>query len=86
MSVQLDDGPVAPVDADYLTDTVHHRCVPGAGEFDLRRFLSIVHPPAATLPLSLEVIDDDLLTLSPSEAARQIADGTRAALAAFDHP
>ncbi len=86
MSVQIDDGPIEPVDPDYLIDTVHHRRVPGAGEFDLQRFLSIVHPPGSTLPLSLEVIDDDLLALSPSDAARRIADGTRGALAAFGHP
>jgi sugar phosphate isomerase/epimerase len=86
MSVQIDDGPIAPVDADYLTDTVHHRCVPGAGEFDLKRFLSIVHPPGSTLPLSLEVIDDNLLALRPLDAARRIADSTRAALSTFGHP
>jgi sugar phosphate isomerase/epimerase len=86
MSVQIDDGPIDPVDADYLTDTVHHRRVPGASEFDLQCFLSIVHPPGSTLPLSLEVIDDDLLALSPLDAARRIAEGTRVALAAFDHP
>jgi sugar phosphate isomerase/epimerase len=86
MSVQIDDGPIEPVDTDYLTDTVHHRRVPGAGEFDLQRFLSIVHPPGSTLPLSLEVIDDDLLAFSPFDAARRIADSTRHALAAFGHP
>ena len=73
-SVQLDDGPIVPIDPDYRTDTVRHRCVPGEGEFDLARFLATVHPPASTLPLSLEVIDDDLLQLQPSVAARRIAD------------
>lgn len=77
-SVQLDDGPIVPIDPDYRTDTVRHRCVPGEGEFDLARFLATVHPPASTLPLSLEVIDDDLLQLQPSVAARRIADATRA--------
>ena len=77
VSVQLDDGPIVPVDADYLADTVHHRCVPGAGEFDIDRFLAIVHPPASSLPISLEVIDDDLLALPPAEAARRIAASMR---------
>ena len=86
MSVQIDDGPIEPVDNDYLTDTVHHRRVPGAGEFDLQRFLSIVHPAGSTVPLSLEVIDDDLFALSPDEAARRIADSTRRTLSAFGHP
>jgi sugar phosphate isomerase/epimerase len=79
VSVQLDDGPIVPVDADYLVDTVHHRCVPGAGEFDIDRFLAIVHPPASPLPISLEVIDDDLLALPPAEAARRIAASMRPA-------
>lgn len=72
-SVQLDDGPLVPVDPDYLTDTVHHRCVPGEGEFDIERFLAVVHPASSTLPISLEVIDDDLLALPPAEAAARIA-------------
>jgi sugar phosphate isomerase/epimerase len=81
VSVQVDDGPLAPVLPDDLADTVHHRCPPGEGEFDLARFLAVVHPPASTLPLSLEVIDDDLLALAPAEAARRIADATRQVLA-----
>jgi sugar phosphate isomerase/epimerase len=79
-SVQLDDGPMQPVEADYLVDTVHHRCPPGEGEFDIGRFLSIVHPAASRLPISLEVIDDDLLRLPAADAARRIADATRATL------
>jgi sugar phosphate isomerase/epimerase len=76
-SVQLDDGPIEPIDADYRIDTVRHRCVPGEGEFDLARFLATVHPQASTLPLSIEVIDDDLMQLQPSVAARRIAEATR---------
>jgi hypothetical protein len=43
--------------------------------------LSIVTRP--TRPSPSPTIDDDLLALSPTEAARQIADGTRTALASF---
>ena len=85
IAVQIDDGPITPIDADYLTDTIHHRCIPGEGEFDLRRFLSIVHPAGSTVPLSVEVIDDDLAALGPFESARRIADGTRATLAILGH-
>jgi sugar phosphate isomerase/epimerase len=83
-SVQLDDGPITPVYEDYTEDTVRSRCVPGAGEFDLVRFVRTVHPPTCPLPLSLEVIDDDLLALGVDEAARRIADATRAFLAGPD--
>jgi sugar phosphate isomerase/epimerase len=82
VSVQVDDGPLRPVLPDYLEETVRHRCPPGEGEFDLDRFLAVVHPAASTLPLSLEVIDDDLLALPAAEAARRIAAGTRRVLAA----
>ena len=81
-SVQIDDGPIQPVEPDYLTDTTHHRCVPGDGEFDLRRFLAIFDGTKAPLPLSFEVIDDDLLCLRAAEVAQRIADGARAMIAA----
>jgi sugar phosphate isomerase/epimerase len=77
VSVQLDDGPIAPVDPDYLVDTIHHRCVPGEGEFDIERFLGIVHPPGSRLPISLEIIDDDLLALPPRVAAQRMARSMR---------
>jgi sugar phosphate isomerase/epimerase len=80
-SVQIDDGPIEPVDSDYLTDTTHHRRVPGDGEFDLARFLTIFDGTKAPLPLSLEVINDDLLRLPAAEAAQRIADGARAMIA-----
>ncbi len=76
-SVQLDDGPIVPVDPDYLTDTIHHRCAPGEGEFDIDRFLGIVHPPDSELPISLEIIDDDLLALPPLGAAQHMARSMR---------
>ena len=85
-SIQLDDGPRLPLDPDYLADTVHHRFVPGEGEFDLARFLTTLWATGARLPVSLEVIDDDLSVLPPSEAARRIGDATRALLASLDPP
>jgi sugar phosphate isomerase/epimerase len=77
-SVQIDDGSIEPAEPDYLTDTVHHRCVPGDGEFDLARFLAIFDGSKAPVPLSLEVIADDLLALPPTHAAQRIAAGARA--------
>ena len=81
-SVQVDDGPLEPVDPDYLIDTTHHRRVPGDGEFDLARFLDIFNGTRAPLPLSLEVIDDNLMRLPIAAAAQRIADGMRAVIAA----
>ena len=82
VSVQIDDGPLERMDPDYLTETVHHRCVPGDGEFDLARFLVIFDGAKAPIPLSLEVIDDDLLRLPVTEAADRIAAAASAMVAA----
>ncbi len=76
--VQFDDGPMVPVDPDYLNDCLHYREVPGDGEFDLITFLQKL--PAA-VPLSVEVIDDDLDLLPASDVARRLADSTRMLLA-----
>jgi sugar phosphate isomerase/epimerase len=81
MSVQFDDGPLAPTDPDYTFDTITYRCVPGEGEFDVDRFLRTVYPSACNLPLSLEVISAELLALPVDEAARRMADATRRVLA-----
>lgn len=80
MSVQFDDGLIAPIDPDYTVDTVTHRRVPGEGEFNIDRFLDTVYPPECSLPLSLEVISAELLALPVDEAARRIADATRGVL------
>ena len=76
--VQFDDGPMQPVLADYLEDTMHYRNVPGEGEFDLVTFLQAL--PAGP-PLSVEVIDDDLAGQPAADVARRLATATRAVLA-----
>ncbi len=76
--VQFDDGPMQPVLADYLEDTMHYRNVPGEGEFDLVGFLQAL---PAEPPLSVEVIDDDLAGQPAADVARRLARATRAVLA-----
>lgn len=76
-SVQINDGPLHPCVDDYLDDTRHHRCLPGDGEFDLARFLGLMYPSTCDLPLSVEVLDDDLMALSPQRAAEAMAHATR---------
>ena len=81
VSVQFDDGPVAPIDPDYTRDTVLYRCPPGEGEMDVDRFLRTVYPASLDLPLSMEVISAELNAVPVEVAARRIADATRAVLA-----
>ena len=76
--VQFDDGPMVPVLDDYLQDCIHNRQVPGEGEFDLVTFLRAL---PADVPLSVEVIDDDLDELAPAVVAGRLADATRMLLA-----
>lgn len=77
-SIQLNDGPLAPVLDDYVEDCLHHREVMGEAEFDLATLMSMLPPNA---PLSIEVPDDDLDLLDPVEVARSLVDATRRLLA-----
>ena len=79
-SVQFDDGPLRPVLEDYTEDTSRFRQLPGKGEFDIQRFLALVYPASVDLPLSVEVIADELMALGVDEAARRMAESTRACL------
>ncbi len=82
VSVQLDDGPRERVVADYLEDTLHHRCPPGDGEFELRRFFAVVRGSGWDGDVSVEVIDDDLVGRDPVEVGVLLGDATRRVLAA----
>jgi sugar phosphate isomerase/epimerase len=80
-TVQFDDGPRQRVDPDYYTDCTRHRNVPGEGEFDLAGFLRLVGEMGVRLPLSVEVMSDDLQPRPAGEVARRLAEATRAVVA-----
>lgn len=79
--VQFNDGPVPPVDADRMTDAVHHRTLPGEGDLDLRSFLAALDRPGVEAPLSVEIYSDELWRRPTRDAARQAAEATRAVVA-----
>jgi sugar phosphate isomerase/epimerase len=79
--IQLDDGPTAPVDPDFLTDTKRHRKPPGQGEFDLVRFLRTLWDAGVRAPVSVEVLSEQLRQEPPGQAACTLADATRSVLA-----
>jgi len=81
-TVQFDDGPRQRVDPDYYTDCTRYREVPGDGGFDLAGFLRLVSEMGVRLPLSVEVMSAVLQERPPGDVARQLADATRAVLAA----
>ena len=56
--------------------------MPGDGDFDLTGFLRLVGEMGVCLPLSVEVMSDDLQPWSAGEVARRLAEATRAVVAA----
>lgn len=81
-SVQIDDGPLRPVDADYYTDCTRHRVPPGEGEFDLTGLLSLLAGTGVRIPLSVEVISSVLQEQPADEVARRLYRATRRVMAA----
>jgi sugar phosphate isomerase/epimerase len=77
LGVQLDDGPLA-AEADLIDATLHHRLLPGAGEFDLVDIVGALVDSGTTAPIGVEVFSDDLHQLGSDEAARQAFAATRA--------
>lgn len=79
LGVQLDDGPLE-AEADMIDATLHHRQLPGAGEFDLAGIIGALVDSGTTAPTGVEVFSDALHRLGPDEAARMAAEATRAVL------
>jgi sugar phosphate isomerase/epimerase len=80
LGVQLCDGPLE-AETDQLDATLHHRRLPGEGEFDLEGIVSALRLTGTTAPIGVEVFSDDLHVRSADEAARAAAGTTRALLA-----
>jgi sugar phosphate isomerase/epimerase len=79
MGIQLDDGPAQPED-NLVEATLHHRALPGQGEFDLPAIVGAVLATGTTAPIGVEVFSDSLHELPAAEAARQAARATRAVI------
>ena len=78
-SIQIDDGPFVPDDPDSLHACLHSRRPPGEGEFPLAGWLAML---PHDVPMSVEVISDELDRLPPAEVALRLASATRRVLAA----
>jgi sugar phosphate isomerase/epimerase len=79
--IQLSDARVPPAVGDYIADTMHHRMVPGTGQFELLRFVTTLDAIGADAPWSLEVLSDELAALPPEEQGRRLGEGARTVLA-----
>lgn len=78
--IQLDDGPMAP-EPDLVDATLHHRTLPGDGEFDLSGLVRALSDSGTSAPIGVEVFSDSLHERPAAEAARAAAEATRAVLA-----
>jgi sugar phosphate isomerase/epimerase len=59
LAIQVDDGPAA-AEADLVDATLHHRRLPGAGEFDLVGYLRALGDAGVGVPIGVEVFSDEL--------------------------
>lgn len=82
VGLQFDDGPRRPVHPDYYIDCTSYREIPGTGEFDLIGFVRTLDEMGVDVPFEVEVISLELQKLSADDAARRIAEGARAVIAA----
>lgn len=83
--IQLSDGRITAT-TDYVHDMLHCRDIPGAGEFDLRGFLTGVLASGGSAPISVEVISDALRSVPPKEAAARAVRQTTALLETVGEP
>ena len=85
LGIQLCDGPRAPED-NLVDATLHHRLLPGEGEFDLTGIVEALSATGTTAPVGVEVFSDTLHELPADEAARRAAHATRGVLEAAGRP
>jgi sugar phosphate isomerase/epimerase len=76
LAIQIDDGPAAAED-NLVDATLHHRRLPGDGDFDLVGYVAALRATGTLAPLGVEVFSDELHALGADEAARRAAVATR---------
>jgi sugar phosphate isomerase/epimerase len=76
LGIQLDDGPLE-AEANLVDATLHHRDLPGEGQFDLLAIVQALLDTGTTAPIGVEVFSDALHELPAGEAAQRAARATR---------
>jgi len=83
LAIQVDDGPVV-AEADLVDATLHHRRLPGEGDFELVGYLRALKEAGSRAPIGVEVFSDELHSLGADAAARLAAEATRRLLDSVD--
>jgi sugar phosphate isomerase/epimerase len=81
IATQWNDGTIRPQEADYYTDCLANRVVPGEGEFDLVEIVRILDAAGSRAPVGIEVCSAELWAGPVDAAARLAADAMRRVLA-----
>jgi len=80
MGIQLSDGPLEPTLDSYYEDCLRTRVAPGDGAMDVAGFLEAVRSTGTSVPLSLEVCNDDTWDRDATDFVVAAATGLRAFL------
>ncbi len=83
LAIQVDDGP-AVAEENLVDATLHHRRLPGDGDFDLVGYLGALNDTGSRAPIGVEVFSDELHALGPDAAASLAADAMRRLLHEVD--
>lgn len=78
-AIQINDGPLRATVPGYIEDCIRFRVPCGHGAFDLPGFLRLLPP---SMPINVEVINEELDRLPPMELAQLLYDSTVATLQA----
>lgn len=79
--VQMSDGTLTPVLADYEEDTRRNRVPPGDGDMDVRGFVDAVRATGTTAPWSLEVCNEAAWDTDGAAFVARCVSGLRRVLA-----
>jgi sugar phosphate isomerase/epimerase len=80
-AIQLSDAPSQP-GAEVFAETMGARLLPGDGDCDLESFLSALDANAGDVPITVEVLSDEIRAGGPIESASRTAAAARKTLAA----
>jgi sugar phosphate isomerase/epimerase len=80
-AIQLSDAPAEP-GPEVFAETMGARLLPGEGACDIEGFLTSLSANAGDVPISVEVLSDEIRACGPIEAAVRTGNAIRQALAA----
>ncbi len=80
VAIQFDDTNIPRIEPDWVEGMPHQRMAPGEGDADLVRFVRTMDAIGANCPYSIEVINDEIVRLSPTALGERLGDTTRQVL------